>query len=481
MTAIKEALSIDALAWMNEPAASIPMDARPMLYAPEDVVAEWAAPLPTIQSMSELEEHGETNAPAPPFPSPRKMPKTMSRVESMVLRQDGPMSSLNRRTSTSSVKAFFSPLTSDPRITRPSFQIRQQVDSGLQDVVPESFIAVRSQAHMRDEELFQLRKRLVNVSRSNSGLSISGAFSSRRRQDSIIARRKGSIDGVPDFTGDADASGTPKSVSLVLARRTKSSGGKLKSKHRLSVLPMQTMPLGRESVEAEAPLLQNMDGGPESPSPMTRCSTATSSNPNSVLPSPLEIPMPLPTPPGAFPSHSRDTRGADARPKRTRSMVDNVKYFFHSRSTSPSPSPQRSPKILVCHLEPEADTHGGLMYWWRRGSLRRRAQSSPEAPTDSSAPVTPAASSDDSNHADLTLNSDRQMLLPTLPATAPRKVSFSSGTPKVSRRRSLFASSTRPDLQSPLAVEPAPTLSRTKTFKNILLFQRSSSTPEDLR
>ena len=42
-------------------------------------------------------------SPAPPAPSPRRVPKTMSRVDSAVMRHDA----LGRRTSTSSVKAFF--------------------------------------------------------------------------------------------------------------------------------------------------------------------------------------------------------------------------------------------------------------------------------------------------------------------------------------------------------------------------------------
>lgn len=477
MTAVQDALSVAAEPWVNEPNANVPPDARPFVFSQDDLGSEWAAPLPTIQSMSELESPVESAAPAPPFPSPRKVPKTMSRVDSIVLRQDFQMSSLNRRTSTSSVKAFFSPLTSDSRITRPSAQIRQQVDVGLHDVVTESFIAVRSQAQMRDEELFQLRRRPVNVSRSNSALSISGAFTSRRRQDGafLSSKRKGSVDGIADLTSEPEAIG--KTTNLIMMRRSKSSGGKLRSKQRLSIMPTQSAMLSKLDSDTE-PILDRAES--ESPSLMT--SSATSSNANSVLPSPLEMTMPLPTPPASCYNRSPDTRRGDSRPKRTRSMVDNVKCFFHSRSTSPTPSLQRSPSAAVGQLETEVDTHGGLIHWWRRGSLRRRSQSSPDAPSDESAPVTPAASSDDSSHSDLKAPSDHQdqtLNLPSLGNNA-RKVSFSEDPPSLIRRRSLFASATRTDLHSPLAAEPGSTLPRSKTLKNIFAFQRSSSTPGDV-
>lgn len=67
------------------------------------------------------------------------------------------ISALDRRTSTLSVKAFFSPLSFESRVSCLSSQIHHQVDHGIHDVISDGFVTMRSQARMRDEELFQLR------------------------------------------------------------------------------------------------------------------------------------------------------------------------------------------------------------------------------------------------------------------------------------------------------------------------------------
>ncbi|KAI0787217.1 hypothetical protein BC629DRAFT_1593733 [Irpex lacteus] len=449
MTAIQESLAIMPSAWVNEPTINLPTDIRPLVFAaPEDVIgSEWAAtPLPTIQSMSELETPGESsNGPAPPTSSPRKIPKTIARAESLIIQQNHDLVKLSRRTSTTS--------------------IRQQVDNGLHDVLSDTFVAVRSQVLMRDEELFQLRKKPGNVSRSNSALSISGAFNTRRRRDSatLMSRRK---------------KAAAKATNLMLARRSKSSSAKLK-RQRLSLLPSSAPPLpNKMDSDENMPVVERS----QSPSPLTRGPSAASSNTNSILPSPVELTMPLPTP-GSRYSRSPDSRRAE-RPKRTTSMVDNFKYFFQSRSTSPTPSYQRSPQVSVVNLDIEPETHGGLIQWWRRGSIRRRAQSYPEAATDDSAPVTPAASSDDSSHAELKAITDRDLLTasPTMLSAngRHRHVSFSQNRTTLARRRSLFASTTfasttRLDQPSSLGTSNMPQIHRSKTLKNLFSFQRSPS------
>ena len=190
MATIQDALSAPPPEWAGEPVANIPADDRPPLSAAEEVPADWAAPpLPTIQSMSELETTTTTPDPsvlAPPLPSPaRRLPRTISRVDGVALRQEhSQLAAAHRRSSTASVKAFFAPLTFEARVARPSAQIRQQVDQGLQDVVSETFRTVRAQAQMRDGELFQVRVvgpgrktgSGAGMARSNSGLSISGTL-----------------------------------------------------------------------------------------------------------------------------------------------------------------------------------------------------------------------------------------------------------------------------------------------------------------
>ena len=479
IAAIQDALATTPQNWVNEPVVNFPLDARSIVITYEETASGKSTPLPTplptIQSMSELESPDDPTSPAPPLPSPRKIPKTMSRVDSAIIHHERPaMTALNRRTSTSSVKAFFAPLTFESRASRPSSQIRQQVDNGICDVISETFVTVRSQVRMRDEELFQLRKKTGNVSRSNSGLTLSGAFAPRKRLDSTAlpsSRRKGSLDGIPDVMSDPET--MSKSVGPLLSKRPKSSGGKRRKGQPLSVTPLMS-PSGPE---CDITLVQSPEV--ESPPAMTQSSSATSSNVNSVLPSPLDMNMPLPTP-----------TSVDAlryRPKRTRSLVNNVRSFFHSRSISPAPSNSVSPKIVTATLEGETESHGGLVKWLRKGSLRRRVQSSPEVPGDESVPVTPAASSEDGAYSDLTSRSSPNAMSSPMPSpdesperwlarSHSRRVAFSSVAP-VMRRRSLFASSSRSEDSSP---SNGHSLSRSKTLKNLFQFQRSNSlTPMD--
>ena len=86
--AIQDAVSAPAPSWVNEPPANFPPDTRPIVTAHEEQTSEYATPLPTplptIQSMSELEGPEDGTSPAPPAPSPKKLAKTMSRVDSAI-------------------------------------------------------------------------------------------------------------------------------------------------------------------------------------------------------------------------------------------------------------------------------------------------------------------------------------------------------------------------------------------------------------
>ncbi len=494
MASIQDALSIRPSEWINEPVANLPVDARLFVPSNDEPIPEWLSHLPTIQSMSELDTPVNPNAPAPSLPSPRKLAKTISRVDGVGLRQEASnFTALSRRTSTSSVEAFFAPLSFDSRVTRPSSQIRQQVDHGLQDVLSDPFVTVRSQAHIRDEELFQVRKKPGNMSRSNSGLSITGAFTARRRYDRTVLaglRRKTSLDGIPDITSDLEGAG--RNTSAIMSRRPKSNSAKRMGKVPLSVVP--SMSAAMTDVDGTQVVL-SPEGSLEAPSPMTQCSSASSSNAGSVLPSPADMTIALPLTSLTHHTSVRtpSTRQGEYRPKRARSMVDNVKYFFHSRSLSPAPSLQGSPKIMISSLETE-DTAGGLVQWWRKGSLRRRVQSSAEVPIEESAPATPAASSEDSHSSSKLFSPAEQYTesptaspdiepQSTLRRSSFRRVAFSDATPI--RRRSLFSSSSRSDFQPPLMDVPGlgrrPGLARIKTLKNIFNFQRSNSfSPHDL-
>lgn len=167
-------------------------------------------------------------------------------------------------------------------------------------------------------------------------------------------------------------------------------------------------------------------------------------------------------------------------------MVDNVRYFFHSRSLSPTPplsAHNTSPTIIVSPLE--EDTPSPLVQWWRRGSLRRRVQSSPDTPIEESGHVTPAQSSEDSHSTSQShspsqgkIDMEQSKSSPAIPSspTTPRRVAFSETKPI--RRRSLFVPSLRHNPTSPSSSEGA-LLSPRRSIRNVLFSRSNSFTPVD--
>lgn len=566
----------DALAslprWTLEPYPSFHTDGdkstAALTPATEESSLEWAGTLPTIQSLNES-EHTEHHSDAPSAPSPSRKHRPLSRLDSFgpTAFRDQPSAAfvaLSRRSSSHSVKAFFSPMTNiEPppsfvRIVRPSSQVRAQVDQGLQDIFSEKCLAARAQAQMRDEELFP-KKRVVSngsgggvggsgsgsggMTRSSSGLSITSAMglAAKKRYDSVIvSRRKSSVD--ESQTHHASASAETES-SPAPASKSSSSGTPLTARakslasRRYKKQPPTIVASNLAKVESEAegdvPLVQSPATLAESPFPASHGSSTTSSNPASALPSPLEasVPLPLPdTPTGdtAAQNHSDviiAPQGEEQyKPKRTRSMVDNVRFFFQSRPASPSPS-TASDTASVSPAPPSSTTQtttlnsaeqyhsdappSSFVHWWKKGSLRRRVQSSPEVPGDEpqAAATGQSAPASESGHATTGANlspekhMDRSSAsVPGLNASSasashghtnvragdtgkgpanPRRVAFSDATP--TRRRSLFSPSTTRfrEANNPPPIEPIdqhilPTLHR-KSLRNVLFFQRSNS------
>ncbi|KAH8094906.1 hypothetical protein BXZ70DRAFT_896404, partial [Cristinia sonorae] len=473
MAAIQDATSMPP-EWKNEPVSSLP---EAILPAAEEHHEFTTTPLPTIQSLSELE--GSDTASPPMTAKPQSRPyKTMPRMDGSALRHESQNSNLSRRSSTASVKAFFAPLSFDisSRVSRPSSQVRQQVDHALHDVFSDNCLTVRSQALMREEELFQIRKKTpAGMSRSNSGLSLTSAM--RRRYDSVLvsSRRRSSMDGQgADPSSDTENGRT-------ISRRALTLGARRRQHPRLSLVSSE----GSILAEADPPSL-SPDIMPDSPSPLSNCSSATSSHAGSAMPSPMQGTIQL-----SLPLESRGKSEPtsmpirDYLPKRTRSMVDNFRYFFHSRSASPTPSSSGfpSPRTVTHTLDPDVNS---LVHWWRRGSLRRRSQSSPDVPNDESACTTPGLSSDDQHiltddkHSPHMRRRDSAMSHDTdIPRSAPspRRVAFKESLPF--RRRSLYAT-TRHDHQphGPVRSDSAPSTPR-RSLRTVLFFRSNSFTPLD--
>ncbi|KAL6307160.1 hypothetical protein BKA93DRAFT_116851 [Sparassis latifolia] len=512
MSAVQEALSVEP-AWTDEPLSSLQADKDDREKSVQSTPAmeegpEWnspmPSPLPTIQSLSELENQGENPIAETVQQSRSRVEVKMSRslrLES-IHRQEPAFAALNRRSSTASVKAFFSPMAFEgpTRIARPSAQTRQHTDQGLHDVFAENCSTARSQALMREDELFQVRKRPgAGMARSNSGLSITGAMglAAKRRYDSVLLnRRKSSIDGSVELHSEVEGG---KSLTT-LSNRAKSLTRRRK-KQLPSIVPAASNLAKVDSeVEMETPVTQSPGTILDSPLLRSQCSSATSSNAGSALPSPVDTPLPLPLPDVPQEATLRQSdvlvvRGEDYRPKRTRSMVDNVRYFFHPHPESPTSSSGHSsptPPLVTPEPEPEPEAPpSSFMPWWRKTTLRRRVQSSPEVPGEEPQQAVAAGRSSEDNH-----NSFLWKVLPDRPKEEPAHTAMDDdgqagtassrrGTDTIpSRRRSLLVPSTffreASPQPTPSAPPPAMPVAR-KTLKSVLFFQRSNSfTPMDL-
>ncbi|KAI9000707.1 hypothetical protein BD414DRAFT_10781 [Trametes punicea] len=613
LSAINDALSTKP-SWVNEPLSSFQADDKSPLSSVEDAPQESPSGLPTIQSLSELEKHGEsaTQAIEAPATTPTsattpasggggfggkgqlKYSRTLSRLDSLTQRQDPShpqlaatfSAALSRRSSTASVKAFFAPIAFDSaRVARPSAQARAHVEQSLHDLFSEPCLAARAQAQMRGEELFQVRlpaagaggagsgggvlvKRQgsgLPLPRSNSGLSLANAMglvAAKRRYDSVlVSRRKASMDGVPDLPvpgesasaagaemnvstsmhagagGNASASvSTQGSSGPTLAGRAKSLAVRRQKKLPASIASAITSAIAQQKAEVETQK-RAVEGGPadvrspealslDSPPAASHCSSV-SSHPglDSLLPSPTEAsPLPIPVP-GLSPNgtlrqsdilQAHPAGAVDAKPKRARSMVSNVRSFFRSPSRdgdAPSiplgldTSGRASPAPPLLTESPTSEYATGIVQWLRRTSIRRRDSGSSGS----------RSTTDDQHYHHRQQQQQQQNLLdgrrplPTrnssdgvsvrsagpsgslqIPPSPAHRVAFSAATatepPTPKRRRSLFVPSSRSrdrvlashdDGALAGEVHDAPSahanMPSRRSIKNIFLFQRSNS------
>ncbi|OCH94308.1 hypothetical protein OBBRIDRAFT_831947 [Obba rivulosa] len=493
--------------WANEPMSSLQAYDRGVAQpAPvvDDGKGDWISPLPTIQSLSDLEKGDEHLGPESLLQPNRRgdlrPSRTTSRLDSLTSRPEQPqfasLSALNRRSSTASVKAFFSPMSFDPsRIVRPSAQVRQQVDQGLHDVFSDSCITARMQAQMRDEELFQVRRKTISgVPRSNSALSITGAMSlaARRRYDGVMmTRRKSSVDVNPEQL-TAEPLEMNGKCGTTLSGRAKSLAPRKRKKQQPSLVPPGASNLSKVESEVEADNFAAQSPGItlDSPLPASRCSSTSSSD----SPSPIGGPIPLPLPALESDATLRQSdvlmmRGDEWRPKRTRSMVDNVRYFFHSRPDSPSSSSGRASPLPASMQDAGAEPPNSLTQWWRRGSLRRRVQSSPEVPGEEEPPTVTGGPHSEDGHilhpvsTILELSKSRPSGSAGAPPGPEARPPAESRRPALlpSRRRSLFISSTRlrESTPSPTPSDQSGSTHR-RTFKSMFFQRANSLTPVDL-
>ncbi|KAG2156208.1 hypothetical protein DEU56DRAFT_723514 [Suillus clintonianus] len=429
-------------AWTSEPICSFRGDSKGdfVLSLLEDAPYEVISPLPTIQSIPELDNEASSsrdeNHSLCVRSDPPKSGRASYKADQSQKSDSGHQLGPSRRSSTISNRTYLSTLSESDTIhlVRATAPAREQVDRGLLDVFSESCLSARCYAHTHEEELFEASKVSRSFSRSSSGLTMAGAMSVAaknrltKRESVLVPRRKSYIDGF----GDVPA--VPCIPAAKLAKRRQPTKLKIVAVSRAASLD------GDEG-KLEVP--------PESPSPMSQCSSVSVSAPGSLAASPI-VPGPLSVPAsvlsGATPRSEPAARKEAFTPKRSRSMVENVRVLF-SRSASP---------MLPLSYQPSESSSGSttpsLLKWWSKGTLRRRVRSAPDAPLEelpSDATTRSLNNPIPSFHPSLA-SADRPVSQPDLmrlsqfpqsaPGSGPSAGDFGVGTSTPVRLRTLFGS-----------------------------------------
>jgi hypothetical protein len=442
MAAVRQALATPP-AWGREPASSLCQRASkgdapcaPDEPAPDDKDKDRARPLPPPSAYRDREDASPPAAPAPA-----------------------------RRLSTASVKTVFS-AAEDILIRRASAAHRREVNRALADVLSPAVAAARFQAEARDEELFAAPRRPpAGVSRTNSALSVAGmgiaAKDRLRGRDSVLIMRRGSYvaaDGAsPPLTPPEAGSAAAAAVNATDApRAVRSKATKAQMKKALAISPIVVpvelappsgAPLLTQSPEGSAGTESEDAVPPPPPSPPSALVLA----PAPASTDPADAPLVVLAPDAAF------------RPKRTRSMVDNVREFFgSSRPSSPSTSTSSVDRAGALVPSPDEPRRSPSRFRWlvRGGSLRRRVWSNPD---EASLPSTPSA--EDERRA----RDPEPLALRTID-----EGSLSAAATTFSRRRSLLIPwSQEADPSKSKRVTPP---SRRKSIKHVLFSGRSPDT-----
>jgi hypothetical protein len=338
LSCIQQALSGPSR-WTNEPASSLHFESRADALLSDFDGSERFSP--ATLTFSDATENAE--------PKSATDPPTVS---------IGLKPSIRR---SASVKAIFS-LDASSIARRSSHATRLQVDRWLEDVLSEPCRVVRSLASQDSEQSYGLKQARSIQARSNSGLSLSK-----------LGRRE-SVLGPGKKFGGAEALTVPIEVSSTSTLRPKALS--VPRRKRRPILPTP-LPSNSEGDDNSEPV-------PESPS-VPSASSGTASNYGSIPPSPV-VETTCHTAPA-----SPITETTLGRPKRTRSMVENVRGLFYPRSISPVSltSDVSTPDVpghpsLDLHVSRDVGLNvaPALLKWWAKGSLRRRARSSPDVPSE---------------------------------------------------------------------------------------------------
>lgn len=343
--------------WVNEPIPSFRFDEKgELLPESDDGVSDPPVGLATIRSIPELNHISDAELSEPFFASLRGHGKSRKRRSGHETPTKGE-SSLppSRRSSSTSVKAIFSPMASDNEtvlIRRSSPAARLQVDQELQDVISQSVLTARSYAFSHEVELFQAPKTIRSgFSRSNSGISMAGMSRLSKHESVRVPRRR-----------------TTESLDSLLSRGTsplhKSTSG-TSTKRNVKKLSLASI---EYEVTSHDPAPENLAS--PCPSPASSQSPSASS---SLLTTETIVPV-SDSPPAVADSEQLPVA-------KNRSFVRNVKGIFHLRPSSPVFS-GHSTVPLSAPLSGQNISHYNVLQRW---TVRRRARSVNDRPSSSAA------------------------------------------------------------------------------------------------
>jgi hypothetical protein len=353
LCSINESLT-HAPTWTQEPTPSFKFDGKgELLPESDDGQSESPSGLPTIRSIPELGNTSETEFSEPFFASLRG--HVRSKKKRRTYEVPHPPS---RRSSSTSVKAIFSPITSDIEtvvIRRSSPSARLQIDQELQDVISQACLTARSYAFTHEQELFQAPKaNKSGFSRSNSSMSMAGMGRLSKHESVRVPRRR---------TTESFDSLMSKGSSPLRLSNTTTSNKRTGKKFSITSASLK---------DYDNNASQNITlASSPCPSPPPSRAEALHSSDNAAI-SFLATPL---------------NKERSPLPVKPRSFVRNVKDLFHFRPTSPVSSPV---SVIVSHpsqnfvqsQSPLSDQSSlapnPVSLRWKVGSLSRRARSEPD-------------------------------------------------------------------------------------------------------
>ncbi|KAI6163072.1 hypothetical protein EDD17DRAFT_1756592 [Pisolithus thermaeus] len=354
--AIRSAMS-EELTWDGELPTSFYGDGRTDMVI-EDVAFEIVAPLPTIQSIPELESDADTGEATHSLVDMLSPRRTNHRVDCTTK-----VDLVSRRASVVSCKVYqtSSAESGTFHLVRSTTPAREQVERDLLDVFSEKLRSARFQANAHEEDLFEGRTVARSFSRSSSGLTMASAMGVAaknkltRRESVLVPRRASFIDAGNNISLDAESCGPVPRPNRPARKRRQ---------------PKKLKVIMAKAVASD-------DMFVESPSPVSHCSSTSVAALATPVDSPNVITTNLPgldhgiARQGSFKLHQQG-----CTPKRSRSMIENVRGLFVSRSASPGSALVREPSL-------GSGTSGrGLLKWWSRETFRRRSRSAPDTPRD---------------------------------------------------------------------------------------------------